>query len=268
MIRSLLFSMCLLFLAACSESKPDQASIDAAVETALNERDREDAAKFRASERGDADESAEPVKPGSATAGTPEKLRDDLPTGLGSPYGMCIRTLSIVGEQCGCMVNRAADAGLGGPALTGMFGGDGKRATPAQIDTFKRIVRACANYNITIEGSSAAQSLAQSDAGSTAVPAKAAAGERMARCEFVTTRDNYNGPCRFLPGKGGDFRAISTKGAFSEGDGVYRIDLDVTGTNVGSLVIDHGFEPYVIAVTRSQTDRACWEGGEATFCAR
>jgi len=263
-------------ISACSNSEPDQEAIDQAVEQAveqaLAEREGADAGGARALEPGGEANEASIAQTSDTTARSTEKLRDTLPTGMGSPYGMCIRTLSIVGEHCGCMVNRATDAGLSGPALVGLFGGDGKRASPDQIDRFKQIVRSCAGYNITIRGSNAAQVSGQvsgqGDAPGASAAPQSASRERMVRCQFQTTRDNYDGPCRFIPAKGGDFRAISTDGAFSEADGIYRVDLDVTGKDVGSLMIDHGFEPYVLAVTRSQSDRACWTSAEVMFCAR
>ena len=267
-IRPLVIAACLMFVAACSESGTDQAAIDAAVERALAEREREAAAKAAAAQTRSAAEAAELADTSASAVRTPEPLRDGLPTNMGSPYHMCAFTLSLVGEHCGCMVNRATDAGIPNAAQVGMFGGDGKRATPEQIAAFKRIVRSCAGYNISVRGSSAAENLAKSVPADTSKTAQQDAGERMVRCEFRTTRDNYDGPCRFLAGKGGDFRAISTDGAFSEGDGIYRVDLDVTSKDVGTLLIDHGYEPFSIAVTRSQTDRACWTSAQITFCAR
>lgn len=268
MIKPFVIAACLMLAAACSDSGTDQAAIDAAVEKALAEREREAAAQTSAAQTGNKGEDASLADANETAGRAPEALRDGLPTGMGSPYGMCIRTLSIVGEHCGCMVNRATDAGITGPALVGLFGGDGKRASPDQIDRFKRIVRGCAGYNITVRGSMAAPALAGGAPDQTPTPAQAASSERMARCEFQTTRSNYDGPCRFLAGKGGDFRAISTDGAFSELDGIYRVDLDVTGKDKGSLMINHGYEPFAIAVIRSQTDRACWTSAEVTFCAR
>lgn len=79
-----------------------------------------------------------------------EPLAPGLPSGMGSPYAMCTRTLSIVGEQCGCMANRARAAGIADPVAARLFASDGSRASRAEIAAFEGFVRECSGYPIRI----------------------------------------------------------------------------------------------------------------------
>jgi hypothetical protein len=102
-------------------------------------------------------EGLEPVTDEVAWAGSEgsissEALRDDLPQGPDSPFDACVANLTIVGEHCGCMVNRASDAGLSDKDLAQLFTGDSSGADPADAARFTRIVRGCANYEVNLEG--------------------------------------------------------------------------------------------------------------------
>ena len=80
-----------------------------------------------------------------------EPLRKGLPSGMGSPWHMCTRTLSIVGEQCGCMANRVRDAGIADAVAVRLFGNDGSSATAAQASRFNQIVRGCSRYPMDVK---------------------------------------------------------------------------------------------------------------------
>lgn len=257
-----------LMTAGCSDSAPDQAAIDAAVEKALAERDREDAAKYRQSQAtgGGATVSpaaqAEAEEPAPAARST-EPLRAGLSKDLGSAYGMCIRTLSIVGEHCGCMVNRATDAGIADARQVRLFGGRAGNASAEEIARFIRIVRTCSGYNITIRGTPGQAALVAG--AETAVPQPAPAG-RVVTCEYEDPRHGYEGQCRFVAGAGGDFRTTALEGNYFED--VSRIDLDVTSSNVGQLIIHYTTGPVTVMVSRELRDKACWSNREVRFCAR
>lgn len=263
---------CIMLVVGCSQSSEDEAAIDAAVEKALA--DREDAAQV-SDNVGSGDPLTQASEMSDQNGDTPtgrstEKLRDGLPTRMGSPYHMCMFTISIVGEHCGCMVNRATDVGIPAAAQVGMFGGDGKRATPAQIDQFKRIVNSCSGYNISITGSNTTAAVDKPAAPQ--VTANRAASyqssrARIVQCEATSTAFQYAGSCEFHAAAGGDFMVISKDGAFFED--VYRMELDVTAPNVGQILYEYGdAEIIAIPVGRSQSDRACWESAEIIFCAR
>ncbi|MEO0591892.1 MAG: hypothetical protein AAFZ11_15230 [Pseudomonadota bacterium] len=205
-----------------------------------------------------------------STALSTENLREGVPDGMGSPYGMCVRTLSIVGEHCGCMVNRAMDAGINGGVLVRLFGGDGSRATPYQAEQFTRIVRSCAGYNVTVRNAGAAvepSDPADREPAASAAPRNTQAKVRRVACYFRNGIGEYDGPCNFVTGPGGDFVTTSLNGEYF--DGVTQIGLDVTAKGRGQLQF---YYPDGVVrssyVERSTTDRACWEGSGAVFCAR
>ncbi|MGB3470361.1 MAG: hypothetical protein WBA51_06035 [Erythrobacter sp.] len=260
--RVALAAAALLMTTGCSASTPDQAAIDAAVDKALAERDREDAAKYRQSQAA-ADESALSAAAEAGAVRSAEPLRAGLSKELGSAYGMCIRTLSIVGENCGCMVNRATDAGIADARQAKLFGGRAGNATPDEIARFTRIVRACSGYNITVRGEPG--ETAQVDQAKTAL-SRPASGGRVVTCEFENERYGYEGNCRFVAGSGGDFQATSLEGNYFED--VSRIDLDVTSRNAGHLIINYTTGPVEVPVKRELQDKACWSNESVRFCAR
>lgn len=263
---SVLFSFALL--TGCSSQQPDQEAIDAAVEKALAERDRAQAQEENAGASSTYSEDSAPEEDAEKVSYSKENLREGYFDGQGSPYWMCTRTLSIVGEYCGCMVNRATDAGIENAAQVGMFGGDGKRATSAQVKAFTEIVRSCSGYNITVRGAKAAAPLPK--------PAKAEAAKkgRVVTCEYDDGANRYNGPCEFVLGRGGSFSARSLDGPFY--GNVSDIELIVEGKGVGTLVVLWPSErngrfmmrQNNFPVQRSQSDRACWGDGRVRFCAR
>ncbi|MEM6907838.1 MAG: hypothetical protein AAF494_04090 [Pseudomonadota bacterium] len=122
-----------------------------------------------------------------------EPLRAGLSKKVGSAYHMCTRTLSIVGQQCGCMVNRASDAGISNNRQVRMFAGGADNATPQQVATFEGIVRSCSGYNLRVSRGS----------GNTAVPANSqAAASTRAGIEPFGYRSNKR-PRLQSPGPGG-----------------------------------------------------------------
>ncbi|MEM6908287.1 MAG: hypothetical protein AAF494_06370 [Pseudomonadota bacterium] len=260
----------LAMLAGCSGGEPDQAAIDAAVEKALAERERE--AEAQGGSRVDASSTSDADKPDMAAADasralSTEKLREGLSNRMGSAYWMCTRTLTIVGEHCGCMVNRATDAGISNTAQVGMFGGDGKRATKAQIAKFTRIVRSCAGYNITIEEGQDELAPTGSLASSTSSEPSSDAQGRVVNCSFDNGTFSYNGRCRFQFGPGGDFNTTSMDGPYFQN--VRQIDLDVRSKGAGDIYLRYpDGNDVVVGVTRSTRDKACWEGPRLLFCAR
>jgi len=253
-----------LALAACSGGEADQEAIDAAVEKALAERDREEAERRQAANAGDgmAETPADEAEPAQDLAAfSTENLREGIADGMGTPYWMCTRTLSIVGEHCGCMVNRAMDADIPNAAQVGMFGGDGSRATKEQAEKFTRIVRSCSGYNVTIRDAGSRQAAAQQ-----AAEGGAASGRRV-QCSFDNTVFRYDGACNFVLGPGGDFSTTSLNGPYFQN--VSRIDLDVTSKDRGTIALRYpDGEDVFVAVSRSPRDRACWEGPRLSFCAR
>ncbi|MEL6485795.1 MAG: hypothetical protein AAFQ13_01435 [Pseudomonadota bacterium] len=194
-----------------------------------------------------------------------EPLRAGLPISMGSAHFMCQRTLSIVGEHCGCMVNRATDAGISDARQARLFGGRAGNATADQIEKFTRIVRSCSGYNVTIRGEPKVADAAN-EASPAAPEASAGAKGRIVSCEFSNPRYGYKGDCRFVPRGGGDFEATALEGNYFED--VARIDLDVTGRGVGRLVINYSTGPVSVPVTRETRDKACWSNMEVRFCAR
>ncbi|MEM1132915.1 MAG: hypothetical protein AAGH53_08265 [Pseudomonadota bacterium] len=277
MFRIAIIAVCFAILAGCSSKEPDQEAIDSAVEQALAERDREDAARYNTmtqeEQDGDAqDDENSPEEEPQKTSYSTESLRDGYSKDMGSPYWMCTRTLSIVGEHCGCMVNRATDAGIPNAAQVGMFGGDGKRATEAQAEKFTRIVRSCSGYNITVRGTKASQEADEVKVVSDET--KASGKGRVVTCEFESVRDRYKGPCEFVMGPGGSFTTRSLDGPYY--GNVYDINLIVESRGVGSLVFmwpDVRGDRTIMrqsnsAVQRDQSDRACWSNAQIRFCAR
>lgn len=267
MLRRVAFAAAALVMnAGCSGSEPDEAAINAAVEKALAERDREDAAKYRQlqAEGGEPAASAPAqARDASANARSAEPLRAGLSKELGSGYGMCIRTLSIVGEHCGCMVNRATDAGIADARQARLFGGRASNATADEITRFTRIVRACSGYNITVRGE---PGKATQIAAAEPEVQRAASGGRVVTCEYEDPVESYRGRCRFVAGRGGDFQAITIDGNYFED--VDRIDLDVTSTDAGRLIINYASGPVAVLVDREPRDKACWSNREVRFCAR
>ncbi|MEO0463741.1 MAG: hypothetical protein AAF127_11465 [Pseudomonadota bacterium] len=87
---------------------------------------------------------------GSEGSFSTEVLRDDLPNGPGSAFETCVANLTIVGEHCGCIVNRASDAGLADADLAVLFTGDGSRTNSDDAARYTRIVRGCANYEVAL----------------------------------------------------------------------------------------------------------------------
>lgn len=256
----------LLAATACAQQDTDQAAIDAAVEKALAERDREDAAKYRQLQaRGDepAANAASAVEDTAGVVRSAEPLRAGLSKRMGSAYHMCAFTLSIVGEHCGCMVNRATDARITNARQVRLFGGEAGDATPDEIARFTRIVRACSGYDIGIRSE---RGRAADIADSEDAVQRTASGGRVVTCEFEDERHGYRGRCRFVPGPGGDFQATALEGNYFEDVG--RIDLDVTAKNRGQLIINYTTEPVAVAVSRDPSDKACWSNESVRFCAR
>lgn len=268
-MRIVAMALAMAMVAACSDGEPDQEAIDAAVEKALAERDRADAEKLSSSGSAEAaEESDKTSETAEVTTRSTENLREGVPDGMGTPYGMCIRTLSIVGEHCGCMVNRAMDAKIGNSALVRLFGGDGSRATQDEADRFTRIVRSCSGYNITVRNVGAAERAeANESSAPSAAPRQASLQGRRVSCYFWNSVYEYSGACDFVAGPGGDFSTTSLDGPYF--DDVTKIGLNVTSSGVGTLEIlypDGALQE--TRVTRSEQDRACWEAPRLTFCAR
>ena len=90
---------------------------------------------------------------------------------------------------------------------------------------------------------------------------------RRVTCTFDNTAFSFNGPCDFTSGNGGDFSATSVNGTFFTD--VTRINLDVTAPEQGTLQFFSAIgQTGQVSVTRSNQDRACWEGPSVSFCAR
>lgn len=102
--------------------------------------------------------------------------------------------------------------------------------------------------------------------GATPAPAPTPSTKR-ANCTFNNTSVSYNGDCDFTAGANGDFSTTSVGGPYFMN--VTQIDLDVTASEQGTLTIYYPGNPVQqTAVTRSTSDRACWEAPSLTFCAR
>lgn len=100
-----------------------------------------------------------------------------------------------------------------------------------------------------------------------AAPRLAQTGGRRVACYFSNPMGVYDGACAFRASSGGDFITTSLEGPYLVD--INQIGLDVVGDGVGMLEIyseEFGMES--IPVTRSTTDRACWQGAEVVFCAR
>ncbi|MEO0463740.1 MAG: hypothetical protein AAF127_11460 [Pseudomonadota bacterium] len=200
-----------------------------------------------------------------------EKLRAGLPIGMGSAHFMCQRTLSIVGEHCGCMVNRATNAGIADARQARMFGGRRGNASAAEAATFKRIVNECSGYNVTVQADAPPRVVepepAPAPAPTSAAPRRSQAKGRRVGCYFGNGVYEYDGACDFVAGPGGDFVATSLEGPYFEG--VTQIGLDVVSKGVGNLVIYYpGGVVQQTRVRRSTRDKSCWEAARLTFCAR
>jgi hypothetical protein len=264
-------ALSLLLLAACSGGADDTDS--GTMSDALNEiiADGSTAAPPGGDPAGSDGAAALDVGDNAGSGRSTEKLREGLPIGMGSAFFMCQRTLSIVGENCGCMVNRATDAGIADARQARMFGGRQGNASNAEVAAFRSIVNACSGYNVTVsaEAPEPQPEIAPEPDIASAAPRRSqpqVSGRRVG-CYFGNSVYEYDGACEFVLGPGGDFTTTSLEGPYFEN--VTRIGLDVTGKGVGNLAITYpGGYVQQTPVRRSTTDKSCWEGPRLTFCVR
>lgn len=98
--------------------------------------------------------------------------------------------------------------------------------------------------------------------------AAAPAQAREARC-VITGGDGpiYTGPCDFAGERGGSFTVTSSDGGTFAGDvAAFRVDVDGDDGDVHSITTRGGGSS-LGTVSRSDNDRACWNGDDISICA-
>lgn len=90
---------------------------------------------------------------------------------------------------------------------------------------------------------------------------------KSARCRVSTKMNDYTGQCQFTSRGGGSFKVARADGD-QFADDITEVIVDVTGTNRANLSLRQNGSVYEAgSLTRSSSDRACWEDEFFAVCA-